>query len=365
MQRYCFKLYRFVTFEKKITMRAYLMTLFLILLISCNSNNSKGFSSVTITEVFSDSLSIRAIAPITKDKIWFAANNGRIGFIDNKSPKITSIKYEDTLLNFRAISATKDAVFVLSIGNPAVLYKIGFNGNEATNIEEVYVENGVHVFYDAIKFWDDQEGIAMGDPTDECLSIITTKDGGNTWKKLSCDNLPKTVVGEAAFAASNSNISIYKNNVWIVTGGKKARVFHSFDRGNTWKVYETPIIQGARMTGIYSVDFYDDQTGIIFGGNWDHKEFNEGNKAITNDGGKTWRLLSNGRGPGYRSSVKFIPGTNGNDIVAVGSPGISYSNDGGNSWLELSTEGFYAIEFVNDTLAFASGKNKISKLIFK
>ena len=346
-------------------MRAYLMTLFLILLISCNSNNSKGFSSVTITEVFSDSLSIRAIAPITKDKIWFAANNGRIGFIDNKSPKITSIKYEDTLLNFRAISATKDAVFVLSIGNPAVLYKIGFNGNEATNIEEVYVENGAHVFYDAIKFWDDQEGIAMGDPTDECLSIITTNDGGNTWKKLSCDNLPKTVVGEAAFAASNSNISIYKNNVWIVTGGKKARVFHSFDRGNTWKVYETPIIQGARMTGIYSVDFYDDQTGIIFGGNWDHKEFNEGNKAITNDGGKTWRLLSNGRGPGYRSSVKFIPGTNGNDIVAVGSPGISYSNDGGNSWLELSTEGFYAIEFVNDTLAFASGKNKISKLIFK
>ena len=346
-------------------MRAYLMTLFLILLISCNSNNSKGFSSVTITEVFSDSLSIRAIAPITKDKIWFAANNGRIGFIDNKSPKITSIKYEDTLLNFRAISATKDAVFVLSIGNPAVLYKIGFNGNEATNIEEVYVENGVHVFYDAIKFWDDQEGIAMGDPTDECLSIITTKDGGNTWKKLSCDHLPKTALGEAAFAASNSNISIYKNNVWIVTGGKKARVFHSFDRGNTWKVYETPIIQGASMTGIYSVDFYDDQKGIVFGGNWDHKEFNEGNKAITNDGGKTWRLLSNGRGPGYRSSVKFIPGTNGNDIVAVGSPGVSYSNDGGNSWVELSTEGFYAIEFVNDTLAFASGKNKISKLIFK
>jgi len=365
LQRYCFKLYRFVTFEKKITMRAYLMTLFLILLISCNSNNSKGFSSVTITEVFSDSLSIRAIAPITKDKIWFAANNGRIGFIDNKSPKITSIKYEDTLLNFRAISATKDAVFVLSIGNPAVLYKIGFNGNEATNIEEVYVENGVHVFYDAIKFWDDQEGIAMGDPTDECLSIITTKDGGNTWKKLSCDHLPKTALGEAAFAASNSNISIYKNNVWIVTGGKKARVFHSFDRGNTWKVYETPIIQGASMTGIYSVDFYDDQKGIVFGGNWDHKEFNEGNKAITNDGGKTWRLLSNGRGPGYRSSVKFIPGTNGNDIVAVGSPGVSYSNDGGNSWVELSTEGFYAIEFVNDTLAFASGKNKISKLIFK
>ena len=341
------------------------MILFLILLINCSPNNSNRFSSVTIKRVFSDSLSIRAIEPITKEKIWFAANYGRIGFIDNKSPKLTNIKYEDILLNFRAIAAIKEAVFVISIENPAVLYKIGFNGNEATNIEEVYVENGPQVFYNAIKFWDDQEGIAMGDPTDNCLSIIITRDGGNTWKKLSCDNLPKTALGEAAFAASNSNISIYKNKVWIVTGGKKARVFHSLDKGDTWKVYETPIIQGASMTGIYSVDFYDDQTGIIFGGNWDRKEFNEGNKAITNDGGKTWRLLSNGRGPGYRSSVKFIPGTNGNDIVAVGSPGISYSNDMGNSWLKLSEEGFYAIEFVNDTLAFASGKNKISKLIFK
>ena len=346
-------------------MRVYSMIFILFLLISCNLNNSKEFSSVTIKQVFSDSLSIRAIEPIAKDKIWFAANNGRIGFIDNESPKITNIKYEDILLNFRAIAAIKNAVFVLSIENPAVLYKIGFDGNVATNIEEVYVEKGAHVFYDAIKFWDDKEGIAMGDPTDDCLSIIITRDGGNTWKKLSCDNLPKTAVGEAAFAASNSNISIYKNNVWIVTGGKKARVFHSFDRGDTWKVYETPIIQGASMTGIYSVDFYDDQKGIIFGGNWDRKEFNEGNKAITNDGGKTWRLLSNGRGPGYRSSVKFIPGTNGSEIVAVGTPGISYSNDSGNSWVELSEEGFYAIEFVNDTLAFASGKNKISKLIFK
>ena len=52
-------------------------------------------------------------------------------------------------------------------------------------------------------------------------------------------------------------------------------------------------------------------------------------------------------------------------LLQLGTPGISYSNDSGNSWVELSEEGFYAIEFVNDTLAFASGKNKISKLIFK
>lgn len=346
-------------------MRFFLIFLISISFFSCNNDASKKFSSVEINRIFTDSLSIRAIKPIDINRVWFAANNGRVGLIDGDIPKLATIKYEDSLLNFRAISATNEAVFVLSIENPGVLYKIGFNENEATNIEEVYIEKGKNVFYDAISFWDNMEGIAMGDPTEDCISIIITRDGGNTWNKISCDNLPKIEKGEAAFAASNSNISVYKNNAWIVTGGKKARVFHSSDRGSTWEVFDTPIIQGDIMTGIYSVDFLNENTGIIFGGNWDKKEFNEGNKAITQDGGKTWNLLSNGKGPGYRSSVKFIPGTNGKGIVAVGIPGISYSNDAGESWKELSNEGFYAIEFVNDTLAFASGRNKISKLIFK
>ncbi|OAB78208.1 WD40/YVTN/BNR-like repeat-containing protein [Cochleicola gelatinilyticus] len=337
----------------------------LILLFTSCTKRAVEFTEVTISPVFIDSLSIRAIAPLDDQRVWFAANNGKVGLIDGETPKLATIKYEDSLLHFRALAMTKDAVFALSIANPAVLYKIGFNGKEATTIEEVYVESGEKVFYDAINFWNDNEGIAMGDPTDECLSILITRNGGATWKKLSCDMLPPVVPAEAAFAASNSNIAIYKDHTWIATGGKRARVFYSSDKGATWDVYNTPIIQGEAMTGIYSIAFFDANTGVIFGGNWDKKDVNEGNKAITRDGGKTWNLISNGSGPGYRSSVKFVPGSEGYGIVAVGSPGISYSNDQGDSWLELSKEGFYAIEFVNDSVAFASGQNKISKLLFK
>ena len=346
-------------------MRFILIFLSAVFLFSCETNPAKEFTSVAIERVFTDSLSIRAITPMDENRVWFAANNGMVGLIDGAIPKLATIKYEDSLLNFRAIASTNEAVFVLSIENPGVLYKIGYKDYEATNIEEVYVEKGEKVFYDAIAFWDDQEGIAMGDPTDDCLSIIITRNGGNTWSKLSCDILPKVEKGEAAFAASNSNIALYNNHVWIVSGGKKARVFHSEDRGMSWEVFETPIIQGKAMTGIYSIDFLDDNTGVIFGGDWENQDFNEGNKAITYDGGKTWNLVSNGRGPGYRSSVRFVPNSKGKGIVAVGSKGISYSNDAGESWLQLSNEGFYAIEFVNDTLAFASGRNKISKLTFK
>lgn len=346
-------------------MRILIVLISVLILISCETNPAKQFTSVSIERIFTDSLSIRALAPMSNDKVWFAANHGRVGLIDGTIPKLATIKYDESFLNFRAIALTNEAVFVLSIENPGVLYKIGYNKDAATNIEEVYVEKGKKVFYDAIAFWNNTEGIAIGDPTEDCLSIIITRDGGNNWEKLSCDVLPKIVQGEAVFAASNSNISVFKNHVWIATGGKKARVFHSSDKGESWEVFDTPIIQGKTMTGIYSIDFFDSRTGIIFGGDWSNQDFNEGNKAITTDGGKTWSLVSNGQGPGYRSSVKFTPGSRGRGVMAVGSKGISYSNDQGESWIELSEEGFYAIAFVNDTLAFASGRNKIAKLIFK
>jgi hypothetical protein len=43
------------------------------------------------------------------------------------------------------------------------------------------------------------------------------------WNKLPADKLPRTANGEAAFAASNTNIVIKGNNTWIVSGGMKAR----------------------------------------------------------------------------------------------------------------------------------------------
>ena len=342
-----------------------LYCLIFAILAGCQIGSDNEFTQVEIEPIFTDSISIRAIRPLDADRVWFAANAGRVGLIDQGTPKLATIKYQDSLLNFRSVAATSDAAFVLSIESPAVLYRIGFDGKEATSIEEVYTEEGEGVFYDSMAFWDDQEGIAMGDPINGCLSVIRTNNGGKNWSKISCIDLPAIMPGEAAFAASNSNIALYGSHAWIVTGGQHARVFHSPDRGKTWEVFETPIKQGGAMTGIYSVDFLDENHGVIFGGDWEDKSSNTSNKAISSDGGRTWQLISDGQGPGYRSSVRFVPGTNGDGMVAVGSPGISYSPDGGNQWVELSEEGFYALEFVNDSLAFASGRNRIVRLKFQ
>ncbi|WP_339610953.1 oxidoreductase, partial [uncultured Planktosalinus sp.] len=286
--------------------------LFLVALLLTYCSNEKksiktGFEEVAIERIYTDSVSIRALNPVDENRVWFAGNVGKVGLIDHNTPKLAVIRYEDSLLHFRSIAKTDQAVFVLSIANPGILYKIGFDGLEATSLEQVYLEKGEKVFYNAIKFWDNKTGIAMGDPTSDCLSVLLTNDSGNTWTKLTCEFLPEISEGEAAFAASNSNIAVYDTNAWIASGGKKARVFHTSNKGTSWEVYETPIIQGGKMTGIYSIDFYDENTGIIFGGDWENKSNNQSNKAITEDGGKTWKLVSDGSGPGYRSSVKFVP----------------------------------------------------------
>jgi len=347
------------------------LTIFIIfsMLISCGDGDSykpRQFTKVEKELVFTDSLlRIRAIAPVTDSSVWFAANNGKIGFIDGKTPKLATVYYEAYPMEFRSVAKTKDAVFIITIGSPAMLYKIGFNGVEATYIEDVYEEHGEKVFYNAIRFWNDKEGIVMGDATEDCFSILITRDGGKKWNKLSCDFLPKLVEGEVAFAASNSNIAVYEDHTWIVSGGSQSRVFYSPDKGNSWKVFETPFMAGGTTTGINAVDFYNEKIGVIVGGDFEHQALNEANKAITLDGGKTWMLVSDGRNPGYRSSVRFVPGTEGKEIVAVGEQGVSFSNDRGKTWREISREGFYAIEFVNDSVAFASGRGKLMKLIFK
>jgi len=337
---------------------------FTVIFYSCNQGIApREFETISIEEIKIDSTSIRAIHVLKDSTLFFTTSNGLVGMSAGfDSNMITSqIKYDTITPHFRSIASNGNAIFVLSVGNPALLYKY-IDGES----QLVYKEEHEKVFYDSMSFFDTQNGIAMGDPTEGCLSVILTNDGGNSWSKIPCDILPKIENGEAAFAASNTNIAIVDSNVWVVTGGQRARVFYSPDKGKTWKVYNTPITQGGKMTGIYSVDFYDHNNGIIFGGNWEDKDDNTSNKAITTDGGKTWKLVADNSEPGYKSCVQYIPNTNGKELIAVGSTGVSFSNDGGNSWTEVSTEkDYYTIQFVNENIAWLAGNNKIGKLILK
>jgi photosystem II stability/assembly factor-like uncharacterized protein len=196
--------------------------------------------------------------------------------------------------------------------------------------------------------------------------MIITRDGGETWNKIPCSKLPEVAQGEAAFAASNTNIIIKGTDTWLVSGGKKSRVFFSADKGNSWKVYETPIVQGNQMTGIFTADFYDSKIGFIAGGNYEKPNQNFQNKAITTNGGKTWKLVGEKQGFGYASCIQFVPGSNGKQLVCVGANGLYYSKDSGNNWTQfLKDPSLFTIRFVDKNTAVAAGKDKIVKLEFE
>lgn len=320
--------------------------------------------SITSEVMLEDKISIRAIF-IDKNKVWYAADKNRFGFYDLITKKREERKItQDTLqLEFRSAAQTSEAVFVLSVANPALLYKI--NKKDLTH-KLVYQEKNEKVFYDSMQFWNDKEGIAVGDPTEACFSLLITRDGGNSWQKTTCENLPKLADGEAFFAASNTNIIIKGTKTFVVSGGKKSRVFVSEDKGMTWEVYNTPIVQGQSMTGIFSADFYNEKLGFAVGGNYEKPLDNAANKAITVNGGKTWELKGINDAFGYASCVQFVPGGKGKEMVTVGTSGVFYSEDMGKTWRKiLEDKDLHTIQFQNDGTAFAAGKNKIIRINFK
>src|SRR6202040_1468243 len=113
--------------------------------------------------------------------------------------------------------------------------------------------------------------------------LLITSDGEN-WTHLPPAQLPPAIEGEGAFAASNTCLAILlpaqpckggasaprkptekedalDPNIWFATGGKTARVFHSPDRGQTWQVFDTPILHGPDSAGIFSIAFRDQTHG--------------------------------------------------------------------------------------------------------
>jgi hypothetical protein len=320
--------------------------------------------TVSVDTILKENISIRAIL-LDENKIWYAANEGRLGFFDfdDNTTFEKRIVFDTIKPEFRSIAKTSNHILVAGIGSPALFCQID---KIKYKPKLIYRETHKKVFYDSMQFWNDKEGIAIGDPTEDCFSILITRDGGSTWTKLLCSDLPKIVDGEAAFASSNTNVILKGNKVWLVSGGKKARVFYSPHKGKSWQVFETPIVQGKTMTGIFSADFFDENIGIIAGGDYENPERNSKNKAITYDGGKTWNLIAENNGFGYASCVQFVPGGKGKEIVSVGASGLQYSSDGGLSWqMLLEDKTLYTIRFQDANTAFAAGKNKIIRIRFK
>lgn len=251
--------------------------------------------------------SLRGVSAVSREIAWASGTHGTYLRTTDAGVTWTPAQVPDaTTLDFRAVVAfSATEAFLMSAG-PGDQSRIYHTSDAGQHWQLQFTNTNPKGFFDSMVFWDPKHGVVLGDPIpDESgklkFELLETADG-ETWKPIPPAQLPAAMEGEGAFAASNTCLAIVPTNVqtrgtsapdanlWFATGGKTARVFHSPDRGQTWQVFDTPILHGPDSAGIFSIAFRDALHGVIAGGDYKHPKDDGPNLAFTDDGGKTWML---------------------------------------------------------------------------
>ncbi|HKP31465.1 MAG TPA: hypothetical protein VJT83_02010 [Chitinophagaceae bacterium] len=322
----------------------------LLLVISIVSNAQR-------VELLSSGMktSIRGLSVVSQRVIWVSGSNGHVGrSIDGgKTWKWMVVKGFEKR-DFRDIEAF-DAVtaVIIAVAEPGNILKTT-DGGQSWKV--VYENSTKGMFLDAMEFWNKESGIVIGDPIDGKFFVTRTFDGGETWKDILKENLPKADSGEACFAASGTNVrALARDEACFVSGGLRSRFF--------WKgePIDIPIVQGAESTGANSVAVKDKKI-IVVGGDFSHDSISTKNCFYTTDAGKTW--IAPATPPfGYKSCVEFITK---NKLIACGTSGVDVSEDGGKNWQHITKESFHVTRKAKEgnTVFLAGGNGKVGKLVW-
>lgn len=296
---------------------------------------------------------LRGLSVVSENIIWASGTGGTfLKTIDGGKTWTVGKVPDAEKLDFRDVEAfDANTAYLLSIGEGenSRIYKTT-DGGKSWKMQ--FKNTNPKAFFDALAFWDKNNGIAMSDPVDGKYLLLKTDDG-ETWKIADNEKMPNAKDGEAAFAASGTCLTANgKSDIFLISGGNDARVFRSNNRGLSWFVADTPIVKGTAGSGIFSIAMRDKQNGVIVGGNYEKPNDVTNNLAFTNDGGKTWMT---GKGlNGYRSAVAYI---NKNTIIAVGSSGSDITTDGGKNWKNLDKENYNAVQAKGKNAIWAVGAN--------
>ena len=289
---------------------------------------------------------LRAVSAVSSTVVWASGSHGTILRSTDAGTHWASVGIPGTdSLDFRDVDAMSASVaYVLSIGDgdKSRIYKTT-NGGISWDLSFINLDQ--RGFFDAMAFWNETSGVAVGDEVDGRITIIRTSDGGSSWHQVAAANLPPALPGEGAFAASGTCVAVSgTSHAWVGTGVNCARVYRSTDRGMTWNVSSTPIVSSSTSTGVFSVFFLDSNRGVAVGGDYRKEADSDRSSAISTDGGKTWSLSSS-LPSGFRSCVVAVPETSPSALIAVGPKGSDYSIDHGKTWSPIDTTGFHAVSF--------------------
>ena len=175
---------------------------------------------------------LRGLSVVSDKVAWASGARGTVlRTVDGSRWQAMQVPEADKI-DFRdihAFDARTAVVMGAAPGAASRIYRTEDGGATWTLVATNAVAEG---FWDAMAFWDKDNGILFGDPVKGSFQVYVTSDGGASWHEVAAKGL-EAMPNEGAFAASGTCLTVAgANDAWIATGGSAtSRVFHSADRG--------------------------------------------------------------------------------------------------------------------------------------
>lgn len=221
-------------------------------------------------------------------------------------------------------------------------------------LEDGFTGNGGYVNF--VHFWDSENGVAMGDPTQSLtdpapfFEIYTTTNGGFNWNRVPNPGVLTPLVNEYG---SSGYYDVRGDYIWFgtidINTGAGKRLFRSKDRGHNWEVLP------AAENKINLFSFSDTLHGL----GARRTSPSTATLIFTEDGGDTWTELPPYATSEPATSYCLIPESN--YILTTRRPNnvlgpfrTLLSKDLGETWIELgTTEHAAALKFSSPTNGYA------------
>lgn len=164
--------------------------------------------------------------------------------------------------------------------------------------------------------------------------IFVTRDGGDTWKKLSGNGLPIMPVGKIALTIPKANskriYALIETADGVPMNGKETEsgeLWRSDDGGEKWMRVSQDLSLGGRGAYYTRCKVTPDNPDEIY--------FLASSYSFSKDGGKTTERASGLAVPNWDHHEMWIDPTNGNRQAVVGDGGISISQNRGKTWFRI------------------------------
>jgi photosystem II stability/assembly factor-like uncharacterized protein len=203
--------------------------------------------------------------------------------------------------------------------------------NDSTGVSDMVMDpNNPRIIFAGmwqldIKTWGRQSG-------GKGSGIYVTRDGGDTWKRLSGNGLPKLPVGKISLtipkADSKKIYALIETSDGVPLAGKDAEsgeLWRSDDGGEKWALISQDLSLGGRGAYYTRCRVTPDDPDEIY--------FIASPNSYSKDGGKT--TLQAAAQPNWDHHDMWIDPTNGNRQAVAGDGGISITQNRGKTWFRI------------------------------